>query len=337
MKLRGKLLAAPLATAVVALGVAAVHAWTLHDGARHDRAALMADIAGYKALGEANVGLGVLQSGVYRTLAILNSLDEAQVKAFGDKAGQQIDAMKAALQALGAEPAADEQLREQLQTLLPLLATYQKQVAKALELSAIDANMGVAAMKAAEASFGKLGAGMADVVARTEVAARDREAASQQQAARRAALFALLALLATGAAVAASWVMQRRLAGELTRAVTLTQEVAAGQLTAAVRTDRNDEIGDLLRALGDMVGRLRDSIQTVQAATGSIGTASQGNTDLSQRTEQTASSLQQTASSMEQLTGTVRRQSRLGAQANQLATSASRGGAAAAARWCRRW
>ena len=172
MKLRGKLLAAPLATAMVALGVAAVHAWTLHDGARRDRAALVADIAGYKALGEAHVGLGTVQSGVYRTLAILNSLDEAQVKAFGDKARQQLDATAASMQALGAAPAADDQVREQLQALLPLLATYQKQVAKALELSAIDANMGVAAMKAAEDSFVKLGAGMADVVTRTEAAAR---------------------------------------------------------------------------------------------------------------------------------------------------------------------
>ena len=81
MKLRSKLLAAPLATAVVALGVAGLHSWSLHVGAQQERSALTEELGSYKALGQAQAQLGALQSGVYRTLAILGSMDEAQTKA----------------------------------------------------------------------------------------------------------------------------------------------------------------------------------------------------------------------------------------------------------------
>jgi methyl-accepting chemotaxis protein len=327
MKLRGKLLAAPLATAVVALGVAGVHSWTLHAGAERERAALVEDIEGYKTLGQTRSQLGNLQAGVYRTLALLDSLKDDEVKAFVTGAKQEVEGMTRTLQALSQQPQADAQLREQLAALPPLLSTYQQQLVRAVDLSAVEPAMGVAAMKAAEQSFVQLGQAMGGVVARTEAAYQQRQLASAEQARWRAALFGLLALLATGGAVLASLLMQRRLVADLSRAVELSREVASGKLTSEASSTRQDEIGDLMRGLGEMVAQLRQSLHTVQAATNSIGTASQeiaaGNTDLSQRTEQTASNLQQSASSIEQLTGAVRQSADAASQANQLATSAA--------------
>jgi methyl-accepting chemotaxis protein len=327
MKLRSKLLAAPLATAIVALGAAGLHSWSLHTGAQQERAALVDQLGSYKTLGQVQSQLGALQSGVYRTLAILGSMDDKQTKAFLSGTVKEVDGLTRSLQAQAAGPEQDAEVRQQLQALLPLLATWQKQVAKAVELSSVETNMGVAAMKAAEQTFAQLGKGVGAVMARSETINQDRQAASQASTARSALLFAVLALLATGAAVVASAVMLRRMVNDLSRAVELTREVAGGNLTTQSGSDRNDEIGDLLRALGEMSGQLRQSLQTVQAASSSIGLAAKeiadGNNDLSQRTEHTASNLQQTASSIVQLTGTVRQSADSASQANQLATSAA--------------
>jgi methyl-accepting chemotaxis protein len=119
---------------------------------------------------------------------------------------------------------------------------------------------------------------------------------------------------------------------ELTQAVTT---VAQGDLTQAFQTQRQDEIGTLIRGVEGMRQRYLQALSEVRAAVDSIGTASaeiaSGNQDLSVRTEQTASNLQRTASSMDALTGTVQQSADAARQANQLAASAAevaaRGGA----------
>ena len=327
MKLRGKLLLAPLATAVVALGVAGIHSWSLYSHSARERAALVEDLDSHKTLGQVQNQLGTLQAGVYRTLALLSSMDEAQTKAYVAGAVKEVEGLSRTVQSLASAPGLDAEVQQQLQALPPVLAAYQKQVAKAVELSAVEANMGVAAMKAAEQSHAKLGQGVGAVLARTEALYQERQAASEASTARNALIYAVLALLAVGAAVAASAVVLRRMVDDLSRAAALTREVAGGNLTVQAETQRNDEIGDLLRDLGGMTSQLRQSLQTVQAASNSIGVASKeiadGNSDLSQRTEQTASNLQQSASSIVQLTGAVKQSAESASQANQLATSAA--------------
>ncbi|MEN9631049.1 MAG: hypothetical protein RJA10_4277, partial [Pseudomonadota bacterium] len=327
MKLRGKLLLAPLATALVALSVGGIHSWSLYRDAARDRAALEEDLDSHRTLGQLQSQLGSLQSGVYRTLALLGSMDEAQTKAFVASATKEVAGLQHSVQTLSAAPGVDAEVQKQLQALLPVLAAYQKQVAKAVELSAVEANMGVAAMKAAEQSFAKLGQGVSGVMARTEAAHQERLVASRSGATRSAALYALLALLAVGAAVAASAVVLRRMVADLSRAAALAREVAGGNLMAEAHTSRSDEVGDLLRDLSRMTAQLRQSLLTVQTAGNSIGVASHeiatGNSDLSQRTELTASNLQQTASSIVQLAGAVKQSAESASQANQLASSAA--------------
>ncbi|PPE65190.1 methyl-accepting chemotaxis protein [Caldimonas caldifontis] len=120
----------------------------------------------------------------------------------------------------------------------------------------------------------------------------------------------------------------------LDAAVALARRIADGDLTHTMTVDRQDEFGDLLRALGTMNQALERTVSEVRSSTENISTASgeiaQGNQDLSSRTEATASNLQQTASSMEQITGTVKQSAETARQANQLvqaaAQSASQGG-----------
>ncbi|MDN3919752.1 methyl-accepting chemotaxis protein [Roseateles violae] len=143
--------------------------------------------------------------------------------------------------------------------------------------------------------------------------------------------WAMLALTSVGLGFGLFWMMRRWVArplGDLTKAI---GSIADGDLTHAVDSASQDEIGTLIRQTEAMRRRLADTIGTVRHSVDSIGTASTeiatGNQDLSQRTEQTASNLQNAASSMTQLTGTVRQTADSARTANQLVASAS--GAAA--------
>jgi methyl-accepting chemotaxis protein len=141
------------------------------------------------------------------------------------------------------------------------------------------------------------------------------------------ALWALL-LVATALLGAGLYMLVRRNVsqplGELTEAVTT---VAQGDLSHAFLSNRQDEIGRLVREVESMRMRFLGMMRELRSATDSISTASveiaSGNQDLSARTEQAASSLEETAASMEQLTSTVRQSADAARQANQLAASAA--------------
>ncbi len=141
----------------------------------------------------------------------------------------------------------------------------------------------------------------------------------------------MLALTTAGLGFGLFWMMRNWVAtplGALTQAV---GAIAQGDLSQAVDSKRDDEIGLLIQRTESMRQRLAETIGTVRSSVDSIGTASAeiatGNQDLSQRTEQTASNLQQASSSMSELTGTVKQTADSARTANQLVTSAA--GAAA--------
>ena len=327
MKLKSKLIAAPLGTALVALAAGVGYGVWAHVQSQFERGAQARSLEQFKTLAESKTQLATVQAGAYRVMAILESLDEAQVKAFAASASQRMDSISASFVVLAEQEAVGSVERDRFHELATHLATYRKQMLKALEMSSIDANMGVAALKAADQGFAKIESIVNTTIAGAAKSHDSRAEEAIQRSVRSAALFALLATLATAAALFGSWLMQRRLAGDLLQAVRVSRSVADGRLNIDVTVTRIDEIGDLQRAQAEMVVRLRDSLQTVQTASRSIDTASSeisaGNADLSQRTEETASNLQQSASSIEQLAGAVRMSADAASKANQLATSAA--------------
>ena len=121
--------------------------------------------------------------------------------------------------------------------------------------------------------------------------------------------------------------LTRSITAPLREAVTLAEQVAAGDLSVRLDARRGDEFGDLLRAMSCMAGSLSELVSKVRSSSDSIATgASQiasGNADLSQRTEEQASALQQTASTMEELGSTVRLNAENAQHADQLAKNAS--------------
>jgi methyl-accepting chemotaxis protein len=204
---------------------------------------------------------------------------------------------------------------------------YLGQADSAIDLSSVDPNTGIAAMQGADATFAELSASMTAMVKRVEAESAEAMASAKQQARHVAWLLGALGLLCAVVAVTLSWLMQRKLTAELARAAAIAGEVAAGNLGVDASSQRRDEVGDLVRALGAMTHQLSDSMRSVLASSDSIRTASSeiatGNQDLSVRTEQTASNLQQAASAMEQLTSNVKQSADSAGHANQLAASAA--------------
>ncbi len=334
MKLATQLLFAPLLTAVVALTTGGLSTVLQQRDMQAAQTLFNSELQSLSKAADTKQQLADIHASVYRTQAISESVSEAELKAFRSTLGQQLDGVQGVVAGLAAESAGDEAMGVGVGAVAMQIETYRKQIDKALELTAVEINMGVAAMQSAEATFTDLRKTVQTVLQRKEALRDEQAAATAQRALLMTLVLGATAGFATLAALVFGWRMQRRIVADISQAVRANQQVAAGNLQQTVTSTRSDEIGDLLRATGHMVVQLRESLQTVRQATDSIRTAAEeiasGNIDLSQRTEQAAGSLQQTASSMAELTGTVTQTAASAVTANQLAgtatTVAQRGG-----------
>ncbi len=187
---------------------------------------------------------------------------------------------------------------------------------------------------AAEILTAKLGpvqaqwmSGLDDLSTSAEAGRADQLAAAQSSGSSTLLWMCIAGAVALVVGVAMAALLARGISRRLARAVVVTQRIANGDLSSAIRETGRDEVAQTINALADMQERLRGTIGEVRSAVMAIEVASseiaQGTNDLSQRTEQSASSLQQTAASMEQLTSTVRNSADNAGTAHQLAHSAS--------------
>jgi methyl-accepting chemotaxis protein len=166
-----------------------------------------------------------------------------------------------------------------------------------------------------------------------EFAGRQKQAAAasiERAAASRSKGFLIGGLLVAGSMLSGllvAWRMTLQIRRPIEQAVSITERIAEGDLTAVVPPGGDDEFGRLLRGLASMQERLTALLRQVHESSGSIEVAinelASGNADLSHRTESTASNLQQVASSMEHLSNMVRQTADTALKANQLASNAS--------------
>ena len=327
MKLALKLIAAPLLTAVVMLVAGQANTVLMTQAVKESQASASTSMEDFKTVASVQQQLGQVHSSVYKTVALIGSMDDAKIKAFREDLARQLAGIKRVSGALAEVSMADAELRAAVAEVGQHIDKYAKQADSAIDLSSVDPNTGIAAMQGADSTFAALSKTMAGIVNRSEAGSLAVISASQQRASRTNLLLALLGLGVAAAAVALSWLMQRKLVAELARAVAVTHGVAEGNLAVDASSERMDEVGDLMRALGSMTNQLNQSISTVLHSSESIRLASAeiatGNQDLANRTEQTASNLQRAASSTDLLNGTVKQSAESARQANQLASSAT--------------
>ena len=140
----------------------------------------------------------------------------------------------------------------------------------------------------------------------------------------------LLAPVVVLGGLAAAWLIvtiARITTRSMAQALAASNALASGDLSFRARAETQDELGQMLHALGGSAGALAEVVSHIKSSSDSIATGSDqiaaGNIDLSQRTEEQAANLQRTAASMVQLASTVRSNADNAQQASQLASSAS--------------
>jgi methyl-accepting chemotaxis protein len=268
-----------------------------------------------------------VHAGVYRTVALIDSLDPEKTKTLRADFSRQLAGVKQVVESLGDMPSRDATLQTDIKAAAELVATYAKQADAAINFAQMDANTGIGAMQRAEATFKQLIKTAGTISAKIEAGSQETINQSRGRGRSISWTLALLSLLVGGGAVWIAWRMQQKIVAELAHAADLAHAVADGNLAVDASTLRDDEVGDLIRAMGTMVQQLNRSIATVRESSESIRLASAeiatGNQDLSLRTEQTATNLQRASGSTDQLNITVHQSAESAQQAFQLATGAA--------------
>jgi methyl-accepting chemotaxis protein len=327
MKLGYKLLVAPLLTAVVVIAAGQINGYLQNVQAEKGLASSQASLDLFKTMASAQQQMAEVHAGVYRTVALIDSLDEAKVKAVRAEVGAQLVGVKRVVETLSDNADLDAKVKADIKAAAELVGTYTKQADAAINFAQMDANTGVGAMQRAEVTFKQLIKAAGAITSEIEESSHETILQSSSRGRSISWVLALVAVLVGGIAVLVAWTMQRKIVTELAHAASLANEVANGNLAVNAATERQDEVGDLLRAMSAMVFQLNASMRTVRESSESIHQASaeiaNGNQDLSLRTEQTATNLQQASTSTEQLNTTVHQSAESARQAFDLAGNAS--------------
>ncbi len=241
---------------------------------------------------------------------------------------------------------------EQIEAIIPMLASYSDPQAKALGDELADHSSGTLIVllklsrlaKSGNLEDGakllghqvspKLEAFTQKIVATQAMIVHNLDGVREQSTAQMQHSFMLsLAGLALSLVLSAAlaWAITRSITRPVDATIVHAERIAGGDLSRAVEVTRDDELGRLQQAVQTMQHGLARIVGEVRIAANEIATgASQiaaGNTDLSHRTEAQAGSLQQTASSMEQFTSRLRDSAQTAQQADGLVQSASQAAA----------
>lgn len=327
MKLSRKLLIAPVLTALVMYGVSLGSTWLLQNSRVRAEQQVTAVFEGLGVFTSTQDQLGRVHAAAYRTISLAASLEEAKVKAVKADVEKQIEGISRAIAFAAEAVGDDEEVRKGSTDVQKQLAAYKRQTLQSLDLASFDPNTGAVAMQESDALFANIGKSMGAIVARLDVKVTENLLASRKQAQSLSMLISLLGLVVAAAAIAFAMWVQNKVVVELRRAVEVSNQVANGNLQVDTASTRNDEVGDLMYALGRMCEQLNQAMSDVMQSSDSIRVSSaeiaSGTIDLSARTEQAASNLAQTASSMDQLTGAVSQSADSARIASNLAGSAA--------------
>jgi methyl-accepting chemotaxis protein len=112
------------------------------------------------------------------------------------------------------------------------------------------------------------------------------------------------------------------------KGVDFAQEIASGNLDAAIDVDQKDEVGQLAKALNDMVHKLKKIVVSVIEGAENISTASgqmsSSSQEMSQGANEQASSAEEVSSSMEEMASNIQQNTDNAQQTEKIALKASK-------------
>jgi methyl-accepting chemotaxis protein len=140
-----------------------------------------------------------------------------------------------------------------------------------------------------------------------------------------AGLILLVCLVAVIMVVGAVWLI-KRITKPLDYTVSICEQIALGDISVTVGSNRDDEFGKLLGALDHMVARLVEVVidvrETSEVILNGAREIAESNESLSGRTEQSAANLEETASAMDQVAATIKNNVTNVSKASELARQA---------------
>ena len=329
MKLGFKLLAAPLLTILVVFAAGQLTLFLVNLQAKNVQKAMLSQSDDYRTLNNAQEQISQLHTGVYRNLGLIGSMDSTQILQLRADMSQQLSGFKRVVQGASSIAERDSESSRAVDDLVKFADQYAAQIDLALSKSSAEtgAGGGFAVMREADVTFASLADSTRTLVQHVDELSEASVAVSQQQAQTITIILGLLGAAIVVAAVWVSWRMQKSIVLTLQHASDIAGKVAEGNLSLKLDSERNDELGDLLRSLGRMSGQLNQIMRQVNQSAESLQETSAeiaaGNDDLAHRTEQAATNLQAAASAMEQLTATVSQTAAAANRANQLANSSA--------------
>lgn len=120
-----------------------------------------------------------------------------------------------------------------------------------------------------------------------------------------------------------STLLARSISGPLAQAVTLTRQLATGDLTVTIEPQGEDEPGLMMAGMKEMVHRLTDVLSEARSATLALSSASEQVSSaaqaLSQGTSTQAASVEETTSNIQQFNGSISQNAETSRQLEQMA------------------
>ncbi|OZA55948.1 MAG: hypothetical protein B7X79_12975 [Acidovorax sp. 17-64-282] len=266
---------------------------------------------------------GLVEAQALRTLGAALASDEASaalLQGGQEQALQELTQVQSSLSALltnTMERAALEAATSQAQALKASLDAAQKLKA-AGDAAALQAHI----QGDTQGKLKALQSAQQDMVRLTERGATElRDKAGNERLKTVWGVAGIMAIIIAAVCIGTRLV-QRSVTEPLADIVQVTRSIGEGDLTVRIVTDRQDEMGEVLRALAQMSNSLAELVGQVQRSAGSIGAASveiaHGNHDLSNRTEATAANLQRASSTLDHLNGVVGQSAASAREANAL-------------------
>ncbi len=150
-----------------------------------------------------------------------------------------------------------------------------------------------------------------------------QEAVTQQLTRHTNTMLFSLALTALILCVAITIIISRGITRPLEEAVSVSNQLAGGNLMMDVEVKSSDETGQLLAAMRNMVERLRAVVADVKGASGNVASGSQqlsaGSEQMSQGTTEQAASAEEASSSVEEMNATIKQNADNASQTEKIA------------------
>lgn len=158
-----------------------------------------------RALADAQDRSGQIHTSVYRTVALMASLDDAKIKVFRVALTSQLgDVKRRIAKAVDGSAKDDPAVQTALAESAKAIDNHQRQADMAIDLSSVDPNTGIAAMQSADTSFALLSKTLHSMAARVDTLTAESLAASLAHTNRSNLLLGLLALATALGAIALS-------------------------------------------------------------------------------------------------------------------------------------